>query len=69
MKEIKLNVEGMVCTGCENRIKKALSIIEGVKKVKANHKEKTVTIKGSENIDIEKIKEIIRDLGFEIIDK
>ena len=69
MKELKLNVEGMVCTGCENRIKKALSTIEGVKKVKANHKEKLVTLKISDNVDLENIKKVISDLGFEVIEK
>ena len=30
MKEIVLNVKGMMCGGCENRVKNALSTIEGV---------------------------------------
>ena len=44
MKEIKLNVEGMVCTGCENRVKNVLSDIEGIEKVEANHENGTVYI-------------------------
>ena len=35
MNEINLNVEGMMCGGCEKRIENALGDIKGVKKVKA----------------------------------
>lgn len=63
MKEIILNVEGMACGGCENRIQNALKNIEGIEKVVANYKEKIVTIVG-ENIDINKVKEKIEDIGF-----
>lgn len=37
MKELKLKVSGMVCGGCENRVKTALSEINGVESVDANH--------------------------------
>lgn len=67
MKEIKLKINGMVCGGCENRVKKALSSINGVEKVEADHKTGNVTIMSKEEIDIAKIKEIIEDLGFEIL--
>ena len=30
MKELIINVEGMVCGGCENRVNNVLSQIEGV---------------------------------------
>lgn len=66
MKEIVLDVEGMMCEGCENRIQKALSIIEGIEKVVANHKQGTVTIV-AENVDIDKVKEKIEDIGFAVL--
>ena len=44
MEKINLKVNGMVCTGCENRVKNALMNIEGVKKVSADHKKNLVTI-------------------------
>ena len=37
MKELELDVTGMMCTGCENRIKNALSEIKGIESVEANH--------------------------------
>lgn len=63
MKEIIIKVEGMACEGCENRIQNALKNIEGIEKVVANHKEGKVTIIG-ENVDIDKVKERIEDIGF-----
>ena len=66
MKEIILNVEGMMCEGCENRIQNSLKNIEGIEKVVANHKEKIVTIVG-ENVDIDKVKERIEDIGFKVL--
>ena len=44
MKEVTINVKGMVCNGCENRIKNALKTIEGVENVSANHNTGIVSI-------------------------
>ena len=66
MKEINLKVNGMHCEGCENRIKNSLSTIDGIDEVTANHIYGTVVIKINKNVDLEKIKETIEDLGFEI---
>ena len=64
---IKIKVKGMVCHGCENRIKNALSQIEGVNKVNADHEKGIVTIKTKDNLDLNLIYEKINDLGFEVI--
>lgn len=66
MEEIRLNVNGMVCGGCEKRVVNSLSTIDGVKEVTANHNEGTVVIKSDEKIDRNIIKEKIEDLGFEV---
>lgn len=68
MKEIILNVEGMSCEGCENRIKNAVSNIEGVESVEASHQEKKVKINLTKDVDINTIKETITDLDFEVVD-
>lgn len=59
MKELKLNVEGMMCEGCENRIKNSVSKIDGVKKVEADHTSGTVMIEANDNVNEEQIKERI----------
>ncbi len=67
MEKISLKVKGMVCTGCENRVKNALSIIDGVENVEADYKTGMVVITLSKDIKIQDIEEKIDDLGFEII--
>ena len=42
MKEIKINIKGMVCEGCQKRVENALGNIDGVEKVTANYKDGTV---------------------------
>ena len=66
MKEIQLKINGMMCVGCENRVKSAVSLIEGVEKVEADHNTGIVTVTSKEDIDISKIKEKIIDIGYEI---
>ena len=66
MNDLKIEVIGMMCEGCEKRIVNSLSTIEGVNEVIANHKEGTVVIKSNEIIDKETVKEMIIDLGFEV---
>ena len=38
-------IGGMTCTGCENTIKSAISILPGVVEVSASYKEGTATVK------------------------
>ncbi len=69
MKELKIKIEGMVCGGCENRVKTALSEITGVESVDANHNTGMVIIKSEEELDVKQIKERILDLGYEIVEE
>lgn len=66
MKNIVIIVNGMHCSGCENRIKNILSDIEGVEEVKANYKDGIVTVNANENIDVSILNEKIEDLGFNV---
>lgn len=61
-----INVEGMMCTGCENRIQNAVKAMPNVADVIASHTDGTVKVIGE--VDIEAIKEKISDLGFEVIE-
>ena len=68
MKELKIKINGMVCGGCENRVKIALSEISGVESVDADHNTGIVTVKSKEDLDISQIKEKIIDIGYEIVE-
>ena len=67
MKEINLKVSGMVCGGCENRVKNALKNITGVKEVSASCETKVVTVTCQNEVEGSIIKETIENLGYEII--
>ena len=68
MKEMIFNVEGMMCEGCENRIKNAVSLIDGVIDVSAKHDTGIVKVIARKNVTEEMVKEKIEDLGFSIND-
>ncbi len=65
MKEIKLKIEGMHCTGCSNRLEKVLNNTDGVEKATVSFEEKQAIITYNESqIDIAQIKETIEGAGF-----
>lgn len=67
MKETIIKVEGMMCTGCENRIQNALKTIEGVESVVADHTKGIVTVTSSNNVLENVMNEKIEDIGFEVV--
>lgn len=66
MKETIIKVEGMVCGGCENRVKNALKTISGIEEVCADHTKGLVTVTSKENVSEEEMKAKIEDIGFEV---
>ena len=66
MKETILNVKGMMCEGCENRVKNALKNIQGVESVDADFNTGKVIIIANEEVAPEQFKEIIEDIGYEV---
>lgn len=69
--DIKMNtktiiVEGMQCNHCKMTVEKALGALEGVTKVEVNLENKNVVIGSNIEIDDNKIREIIEEVGFSI---
>lgn len=64
MKEIVINVKGIECAGCENRIQNVVSEIFGIESVRASHENGTVKVVLNSDVDINIIKKKIEDLGF-----
>lgn len=61
---LKLNIEGMVCKGCEENINHSVSKIEGVLEVKTSYKEGTSFIEyDSIKTNSKAIKEVIKSKG------
>jgi copper chaperone CopZ len=67
MKKIVLNVKGMQCHGCENRIINSLKNSNLASNVLANFENGIVEIEVEDKLDEKLIKEKIIDLGFDII--
>lgn len=67
MKEIILNVKGMMCGGCENRVQNVIKDIEGVENVKADHNTGKVTITLNKDVETKVIVETIEDIGYEVV--
>ncbi len=62
-----VSVEGMTCSHCENAVKTNLMKLSGITEVFANRNTKEVKLKGK-NIDIKKVKSIIDELGYQVVD-
>lgn len=67
MKETKLIVNGMMCGGCENRVKNAIKNIEGVENVTADHNTGKVIVISDNEVSEEIIKETLEDIGYEVV--
>lgn len=65
----KLLVEGMHCNSCAKRIEDTLKKNKDIKKVKINLNTKEVLITSTNELDINNIKEIVNNLGYNVIDK
>ena len=62
----ELTVWGMVCTRCENRVKNALSDLDGVIDVLADYRADTVTVVHDPQLDVDTLKSAITREGFNI---
>lgn len=62
-----IKINGMSCGHCSMAVKKALGQIEGVEKVEVSLEDKTATISSTISLDINVLKEIIDDEGYEFI--
>ncbi len=61
-------IEGMQCNHCKMSVEKALDKLEGINKVEVNLENKNAVIELEKKIDNNKIKEVIKEAGFEVKD-
>ncbi len=67
MFEKEIMVNGMMCSHCESRVKKALEEIDGVVEATASSKNNNVIIKLNKEVDNDIIKKSITDQGYEVV--
>lgn len=66
MKNVELNIEGMKCEGCVNRIKNALSTIKGINSFDLSLEDKKLTLSVKKEKTVDEVMKKIETLGFEI---
>lgn len=67
MENIKLKINGMKCTGCSQRVERALKNTDGIKDASVNLETREANIIYNKNeITYDQICEIIVDTGFEV---
>ena len=65
MERYKFTVDGMSCTGCEERATNAAKRVEGVRRVDADHESGTVEITADEGTE-DNVRQAIHDAGYDI---
>ena len=63
-----ISIEGMQCNHCKMSVEKALNSIVGITSVEVDLENKNAVIEYSKEIENDKIKSVIEDAGFEVID-
>lgn len=62
---VKLGIEGMVCTGCEETINRSVNQLAGILSIKTYHQARTSEIEFDKTkANIDKIKEVISSRGY-----
>lgn len=65
-KTVELKIEGMSCTHCEMRVKKALEMVEGVLNAKVDHKKGIAIINLKNQVTHEKLAAAVADAGYQV---
>lgn len=67
MEQVVLQVNGMTCTACENRIQRALGQLQGVRQARADHRTGEVrVILDLANTPEEAVRACVRRAGYEV---
>ncbi|KRG12917.1 copper ion binding protein [Lederbergia galactosidilytica] len=70
MQQVTLNVQGMSCRSCVNKIEENIGKLNGVESVKVRLSEGKVDVIFIENIiELREIKTAIKDNGYEVLEK
>ena len=65
MDRYEITVEGMACTGCEENVTNAVSGVDGVQRVKADHESGSVSVTADEE-NRDDVEAAIHDAGYEV---
>ena len=66
MVKITVNVEGMMCPHCEAHVNEAVKAAFQTEDVVSSHEKKTTVFRSPEPVDQDKIREVIKNAGYEV---
>ena len=66
MVKVTVNVEGMMCGHCEAHVNEAIKKAFGVEDVVSSHESNTTVFTAPEKVDEDKIRQTIKDAGYEV---
>ncbi|TMM57861.1 mercuric transport protein MerTP [Maribacter algarum] len=68
VKEIRVDIEGMTCSGCEAHIESEVNKLDGIIKVNADYESANTIVKYDETkVDLQKIETAILSTGYKIV--
>ena len=62
-----LKIEGMMCTHCSGRVKKALEEVPGVLSAEVSHESGTAVVTLSSPVDDAVLKKAVEDQGYQVV--
>ena len=62
-----IKIEGMSCGHCENRVKNALSGVEGIKIIRVSASEDLAEIEITEDAQLQMAVDAIEDAGYDVV--
>ncbi len=66
MTEKTIEISGMMCEHCENRVKKALEAIDGVSSAEVSHEKGTAVVSLDGSVEDETLKKAVEDADYEV---
>lgn len=62
-----IGIDGMMCPKCENHVNEMFGKTFDVEKVSSSHTEKQTVVTSKKPIDEAKVREMIKDMGYEFL--
>lgn len=66
--EVTIKIEGMMCNGCSERVRKALERLPEVEKAVVSHEAGTAVVTAAADTDVSVLKNAVLNQGFDVID-
>ena len=67
IKKMIVSIEGLACSGCEQKVEEELKKLKGIKEVKADYKNKTIDLEYNLlNVNLAEIDKKIVEIGYRI---